>query len=158
MQSLSECLDPNDTEASRIAFFLEELDKLLRNLEQERKEAEEFLKLEDLSSRIKGLEGSTIHIAEPKRKLIYEGYLTIIPSSNQQQLLLSKMSSSTISFASTAETPKLRRRNSAFTISSRKHDRAYVFLFNDLIVCTRVEYKEGYIDSVSYLLRFVGKK
>ncbi|CEI98517.1 hypothetical protein RMCBS344292_12624 [Rhizopus microsporus] len=136
-KSLSECLDPNDTEASRIAFFLEELDKLLRNLEQERKEAEEFLKLEDLSSRIKGLEGSTIHIAEPKRKLIYEGYLTIIPSSNQQQLLLSKMSSSTISFASTAETPKLRRRNSTFTISSRKHDRAYVFLFNDLIVCTR---------------------
>ncbi|KAG1177716.1 hypothetical protein G6F70_006714 [Rhizopus microsporus] len=136
-KSLSECLDPNDTEASRIAFFLEELDKLLRNLEQERKEAEEFLKLEDLSSRIKGLEGSTIHIAEPKRKLIYEGYLTIIPCSNQQQLLLSKMSSSTISFASTAETPKLRRRNSTFNISSRKHDRAYVFLFNDLIVCTR---------------------
>lgn len=113
----------------------------MRCFEKEKKEAEEFIKLEDLSCRIKGLEGSTVHIAEPKRKLIFEGYLTIIPPNNPAQSgTFSRMSSSTISFASTAETPRLKRRNSTFNIALKKQDRAYVFLFNDLIVCTRVCY------------------
>ncbi|KAG0784370.1 hypothetical protein G6F22_008339 [Rhizopus arrhizus] len=137
-KSLAECLESNDREFPQIQLFLTEIDKLLRCFEKEKKEAEEFMKLEDLSCRIKGLEGSTVHIAEPKRKLIFEGYLTIIPPNNPiQSGTFSRMSSSTISFASTAETPRLKRRSSTFNIALKKQDRAYVFLFNDLIVCTR---------------------
>ncbi|CAO3675805.1 unnamed protein product [Rhizopus stolonifer] len=122
-KSLGECLSPYDSEIPRIQHFMEEIEKL------------------NLSCRIKGLEGSTVHIAESKRKLIYEGYLAIIPQSNSPSSF-SRMSSSTISFASTADTPRLRRRNSTFNLSSKKQDRAYVFLFNDLIVCTRERSKK----------------
>ncbi|RCH78926.1 hypothetical protein CU098_003826, partial [Rhizopus stolonifer] len=140
-KSLGECLSPYDSEIPRIQHFMEEIEKLLRCFDKEKKEAEEFMKLEDLSCRIKGLEGSTVHIAESKRKLIYEGYLAIIPQSNSPSSF-SRMSSSTVSFASTADTPRLRRRNSTFNLSSKKQDRAYVFLFNDLIVCTRERSKK----------------
>ncbi|KAI9260170.1 hypothetical protein BY458DRAFT_516784 [Sporodiniella umbellata] len=136
-KSLNDCLLPGDQEIPRIQYFMEEIEKLLRCFDKEKREAEDFMKLEDLACRIKGLEGSTIHIAEPNRKLIYEGYLTIIPPSTQTSASFSKLNTSTISLASNGDTPKLSRRNSTFYVASKKKERAYVFLFNDLIVCTR---------------------
>ncbi|CAO3644955.1 unnamed protein product [Mucor fragilis] len=136
-KSLSECLSDTDGDMENIECFLMEMDVVLRYFEKQKKESEDFIKLEDLASRISGLEGSTVRIAEYGRKLIYEGYLTIIPGT-QQNLASRFDNSSNISFSSAVHPPPLTRRNSSFSLSSaRKQKRTYVFLFNDMIVCTK---------------------
>jgi hypothetical protein len=136
-KSLSECLSDDDGDMENIQSFLLEMDIILRYFEKQKKESEDFIKLEDLAARIKGLEGSTIHIAEYGRRLIYEGYLTIIPGT-QQQIGTRFDDSSRVSFSSSTPTPTLSRRNSTFSLSAKRQQRTYVFLFNDMIVCTRV--------------------
>ncbi|KAG1123723.1 hypothetical protein G6F42_010286 [Rhizopus arrhizus] len=137
-RSLSECLPEADGDIENIECFLMEMDVVLRYFEKQKKESEDFIKLEDLASRISGLEGSTIRIAEYGRKLIYEGYLTIIPGT-QQSLSTRFDDTSNVSFSSAMHPPPLSRRSSSFSLSSaRKQKRTYVFLFNDMIVCTRV--------------------
>ncbi|KAL0140163.1 hypothetical protein V8B55DRAFT_1504756 [Mucor lusitanicus] len=136
-RSLSECLLDTDGDMENIQCFLMEMDVVLRYFEKQKKESEDFIKLEDLASRISGLEGSTVRIAEYGRRLIYEGYLTIIPGT-QQNLTTRFDNSSNVSFSSAVHPPPLSRRSSSFSLSSaRKQKRTYVFLFNDMIVCTR---------------------
>ncbi|KAI8098047.1 uncharacterized protein B0P05DRAFT_460925 [Gilbertella persicaria] len=134
-KSLLECLPTNDGDMHNIQCFLSEMDIILRYFEKQKKESEDFIKLEDLAGRITGLEGSTIRLAEHGRKLIYEGYLTIVP--NTQQQMTTRFDDSDISLSSSIHPPTLSRRNSTFSLASKKQKRAYVFLFNDLIVCTR---------------------
>jgi hypothetical protein len=137
-KSLAECLLPTDGDLASICTFLQEMDVILRYFEKQKKESEDFIKLEDLARRIKGLEGSTIRIAEHGRRLIYEGYLTIVPESDKK-FSSSRLDESAVSFSSSLYPPALSRRNSTFSLSSRKQQkRTYVFLFNDMIVCTRV--------------------
>lgn len=139
-KSLAECLGPTDIFLHDINLFLEEMEVTLRYFEEQKKESEDYLKLEDLACRIKGLEGSTIRIAEPGRRLIYEGYLNIVPTDSS--FTSSRLDESTHSFSSVLHTPTLTRRNSTFSLSAKKSQRTYVFLFNDMIVCTRERYKK----------------
>lgn len=136
-KSLAECLSPIDGDFEEIQMLLLELDVMLRYFEKQKKESEDFIKLEDLACRIKGLEGSTIHIAENGRKLIYEGYLTLVPASDQKYST-ARLDESIVSFSSSLYPPTLSRRNSTFSLSTKRQKRAYVFLFNDMIVCTSV--------------------
>ncbi|KAI9363850.1 Dbl homology domain-containing protein [Pilaira anomala] len=135
-KSLSDCLLPTDGEYNEIQIFLKELDVILRYFEKQKKESEDFLKLEDLACRIKGLEGSTIRLAVHGRKLIYEGYLSLVPASDASTYQSVRLEDSSGSFASSLYKPTLNRKNSSFSLSSKKMKRAYVFLFNDMIVCT----------------------
>ncbi|OBZ91714.1 Intersectin-1, partial [Choanephora cucurbitarum] len=132
-KSLLECLPESDGEVEGIQSFLSEMDVVLRYFEKQKKESEDFIKLEDLAGRISGLEGSTIHLAKHGRKLVYEGYLTIVPKTQQPS---SQLEDSDISLSSSSHSSTLSRRNSTFSITSKKQKKAYVFLFNDLIVCT----------------------
>ncbi|KAI8636452.1 hypothetical protein BD408DRAFT_426118 [Parasitella parasitica] len=142
-KSLSECLSETDDDLQNIECFLMEMDVILRFFEKQKKESEDFIKLEDLGSRISGLEGSTVRIAEYGRRLICEGYLTIIPGTQQSISARFEDSSSNVSFSSTMHPPTLSRKNSAFSLSSsRRQQRHYVFLFNDMIVCTRERNKK----------------
>ncbi|MBM6383978.1 MAG: hypothetical protein JSY10_08280 [Paenibacillus sp.] len=136
-KSLSECLLQSDGEYKEIQGFLVELDVTLRYFEKQKKESEDFLKLEDLACRIKGLEGSTIRLAEHHRKLIYEGYLYLVPVSDPSYPSV-RLEDSSGSFASSVYRPSLTRKSSTFSLASKKMKRAYVFLFNDMIVCTSV--------------------
>lgn len=142
-KSLAECLNDTDSDLNEINLFLEEMDVTLRYFEKQKKESEDFLKLEDLASRIKGLEGSTIHLAEQGRKLIYEGYLNIIPASDFSSSS-SRLDESALSFSNSSSSvyhpPALSRKNSTFSLSAKKSQKTYVFLFNDMIVCTRVKF------------------
>lgn len=137
-KSLSDCLLPTDGEYNQIQIFLKELDVILRYFEKQKKESEDFLKLEDLACRIKGLEGSTIRLAAHGRKLIYEGYLSLVPASDASTYQSVRLEDSSGSFASSLYKPTLNRKNSSFSLSAKKMKRAYVFLFNDMIVCTSV--------------------
>jgi hypothetical protein len=140
-KSLAECLQPTENDLlNDINLFLEEMDVTLRYFEKQKKESEDYLKLEDLASRIKGLEGSTIHIAEPGRKLVYEGYLNIVPTDNSfnSSRLDEPFLSFSTSNSSVYHPPTLSRKNSTFSLSGKKPQKTYVFLFNDMIVCTRV--------------------
>jgi hypothetical protein len=103
-KSLAECLSPMDGDFENINTFLQEMDVVLRYFERQKKESEDFLKLEDLAGRIKGLEGSTIHIAEHGRRLIYEGYLTIVPES-EQKFSSARLDESNVSFSSSLYPP-----------------------------------------------------
>lgn len=155
-KSLSECLSDDDGDMENIQSFLLEMDIILRYFEKQKKESEDFIKLEDLAARIKGLEGSTIHIAEYGRRLIYEGYLTIIPGT-QQQIGTRFDDPSRVSFSSSTITPALSRRNSTFSLSSKRQQRTYVFLFNDMIVCTRVSPTDAHTTR-SLTFTTIGKK
>ncbi|CEP10919.1 hypothetical protein [Parasitella parasitica] len=140
--SFISCLPKTDDDLQNIECFLVEMDVILRYFEKQKKESEDFIKLEDLGSRISGLEGSTIRIAEYGRRLIYEGYLTIIPGT-QQSISAQCEDSSNVSFSSAIQPPALSRKNSAFSLSSsRRHQKHYVFLFNDMIVCTRERHRK----------------
>ncbi|KAI8356160.1 Dbl homology domain-containing protein [Blakeslea trispora] len=132
-RSLLECLTEHDGETEGIQLFLSEMDIVLRLFEKQKKESEDFIKLEDLAGRISGLEGSTIHLAKHGRKLIHEGYLTIVPEAQQSS---APSEDSDQSFSSSVQPTSLSRRNSTFSIASKRQKRVYVFLFNDLIVCT----------------------
>jgi hypothetical protein len=55
-KSLEECLSPKDGKLLEIQLFLQEMDILLRFYEKQKKSSEDHMKLEDLASRIKGLE------------------------------------------------------------------------------------------------------
>lgn len=139
-KSLAECLSSTDSDLANIYTFLQEMDVILRYFEKQKKESEDFIKLEDLARRIKGLEGSTIRIAEHGRRLIYEGYLTIVPESDKM-FPTSRLDESSVSFSSSLYPPALSRRNSTFSLTSRRQQkRTYIFLFNDMIVCTRVSF------------------
>ncbi|KAI8885520.1 hypothetical protein K501DRAFT_331840 [Backusella circina FSU 941] len=78
--------------------------------------------------------GSTIHIAEHGRKLIYEGYLDIVPNSKPSPV---ERIESPLAYLTSSNPTPLRRRSSAFSLNLKRSDKVYVFLFNDLIVCTR---------------------
>jgi hypothetical protein len=55
-----------------IQIFLEEMDIMLRFFEKQKKEAEDFLKLEDLASRIKGLQ---VEKKKRKTKLAIDSFI-----------------------------------------------------------------------------------
>lgn len=157
--SLLECLDANDFRVPELNSFIGELDVILRHFEQQQKDAEDFAKLEDLQRRIKCL--GDYHLAQPGRKLLYEGYLKIhcpdtssctatsssqeTPDLQRRSSITSQRKSSLFRRNSTASsqqaTPSLLRRSSTFSslvTQKKEHKRAYVFLFNDLILFTKV--------------------
>lgn len=154
--SLLDCLEDNDFRVPDIKLLISELDTILNFFNQQQKFAEDFTKLENLEMRIKGLDGCSI--AVPGRKLIHEGFLNIIvPSSSElpDLTLTDDVPSSLVRRGSTysqkptlsrrnstiSQTPSLLRRSSTFSLAPRKKEvRAYVFLFNDLIVFTKVTF------------------
>ncbi|KAI8989455.1 Dbl homology domain-containing protein [Pilobolus umbonatus] len=136
-KSLSDCLPIFHYDKPGVEYTLNALDNMLKYFEEKQEEAETLAKMESLASRIEGLEEKRINLVEPGRRLIYEGYLKLIPTTKKS--LSPIPSDSDISMATSSfNIPALRRKGSSFSIKKKKDFRAYVFLFNNLIICTKV--------------------
>ncbi|KAI9030170.1 Dbl homology domain-containing protein [Phycomyces nitens] len=168
-RQLKECLEPEDPAFWEIQHLETKIDKAIRLIENDKAEAERYHRLEDLNTRISGLDNS-INLLIPGRRLIYEGPLDLLPcSQNPLTDSSNDMYGSSLSFnpcgsvqslyvhrpylqrqnsthSITSPHPNvLKRRNSTFSIKEkRKH--LYVFLFDDLIICTKIRSTTREID------------
>ncbi|KAG0165758.1 hypothetical protein DFQ28_008328 [Apophysomyces sp. BC1034] len=133
-KSLIDCLDIQDVTVKAHFQVLSDIEKVIRKIESQKKEAEDLKRLEDLETRIKGIEG--IQLAVPNRQLVFEGPLVLLPTSQKP---LSIKSSSELSSLHSQPHPNVKR-SSSFSLSPQKKN-IYVFLFNDHILFTKVRSK-----------------
>ncbi|KAG2189135.1 hypothetical protein INT44_004277 [Umbelopsis vinacea] len=160
-RSLLECRQPGSPDHQDIVQLLHEIEAAIASIQNEQAKHEEYQKLEDLEKRIMGLEKiPSFKLAEYGRRLIVEGYLTLVNDSSSEGVSptsvlsfgfngsvesLSTVSSFRTSTATTADSfqrPLLKRRDSSFSISgSSATKEVYAFLFNDLILWTKVKSK-----------------
>ncbi|KAI7902056.1 uncharacterized protein BX663DRAFT_552490 [Cokeromyces recurvatus] len=134
-KSLLRCVPETDYIHEDIQSCLAKLERMLRYFEEKRADEDDYKKLVDLENRIVGLDGSSpVHIAKYGRKLIYEGYLdttTPSPKRYQDHQLSEQIQEALVD----TTTQSLFKRNNRFPRIIRKKQ-VYVFLFNDLVVCT----------------------
>ncbi|OAD71435.1 hypothetical protein PHYBLDRAFT_147932 [Phycomyces blakesleeanus NRRL 1555(-)] len=161
-RQLRECLEPEDSIFWEMQQLETKMDKAIRLIENDKAEAERYHRLEDLTTRISGL--------DPGRRLIHEGPLDLLPcSQNPLTDSSNDIYGSSISFnpcgsvqslyvhrpylqrqssAQSITSPHpnvLKRRNSTFSIKEKKKH-LYVFLFDDLIICTKIRSTSREID------------
>ncbi|KAL0076375.1 Dbl homology domain-containing protein, partial [Phycomyces blakesleeanus] len=146
-RQLRECLEPEDSIFWEMQQLETKMDKAIRLIENDKAEAERYHRLEDLTTRISGLDTS-INLLKPGRRLIHEGPLDLLPcSQNPLTDSSNDIYGSSISAQSiTSPHPNvLKRRNSTFSIKEKKKH-LYVFLFDDLIICTKIRSTSREID------------
>lgn len=112
---------------------------MIQRIEEDKKENDDFSKLRALVSRINGFPNSVFHA---KRKLLYEGYLTLVPFSFHAPLMrMNTPFAGGTPYIYAPHPNVIPRRNTSLSlgrIASRKI-LLYVFLFDDIILlCTKV--------------------
>ncbi|CAO3629560.1 unnamed protein product [Cunninghamella echinulata] len=152
-KSLSETLSIEEPSYNEHMYTLNELEATIRKIEQDKQENEDLRKLQDLVSRITGINENII---ETGRHLIYEGYLTLIPSI--QPPIVRSITTDTLGSQSYTYTPHPnlpRSRSNSFSLISSKKT-VYIFLFNDVIICTKVRSKTRVKDNYVKLGNYYG--
>ncbi|KAI8089246.1 Dbl homology domain-containing protein [Halteromyces radiatus] len=137
-QSLSDSLSNNDVDRINHLRTLHELKSAIRKIEMDKKESEDMRKLEDLAARISGLSGNLVSSG---RRLVYEGYLTLVPS--LEAPLMRSVTTDALGGQQYTYAPHPnvgQPRSNSFSLGSSKKS-IYVFLFNDVILCTKVRSK-----------------
>ncbi|KAI8328183.1 Dbl homology domain-containing protein [Chlamydoabsidia padenii] len=138
-KSLSEALPAKDPGRIDHLRTLHELKSVIHRIELDKKEYEDFGKLEDLASRITGFSGA---LAQKNRRLIYEGHLTLLPHHLQRSITKDALGSQQYTYLPST----LTRSFSSSSLSSthtniNTPNKLYVFLFNDMILCTKIRSK-----------------
>ncbi|KAI8068725.1 Dbl homology domain-containing protein [Gongronella butleri] len=137
-KGLSDSLPTRDPRRLAHLRTLHELELAIRQIEKDKKDHEDRRKLEDLAGRIKGLKMS---LSTPGRKLVHEGFLTLVPQT--QAPMVRSVTTDALGTQQYSYTPFPNvnvRRSHTFSWSPQKKQ-VYVFLFNDVILCTKVRTK-----------------
>ncbi|ORX51664.1 Dbl homology domain-containing protein [Hesseltinella vesiculosa] len=137
-KGLSDSLPTRDPRRLAHLRTLHELELAIRQIEKDKKEHEDHRKLEDLAGRIDGMKTC---LNEPGRRLIHEGYLTMVPKTQApmiRSVTTDALGSQQYTYA--AFTNATLRKSHTFSWSSQTKQ-LYVFLFNDMILCTKVRSK-----------------
>ncbi|KAI7860496.1 Dbl homology domain-containing protein [Circinella umbellata] len=130
LKSQIECFEENDEAIQQHIQCMSEMDATIRSIEEYKNQTEQASRLNDLSERIRNLQELGIQLNLPHRRLVHEGPLVLIP--------LSSESGSSGSFA-----PPQRSfsESSRHFFTKQKKQPLYVFLFNDLILFTKIRTK-----------------
>ncbi|KAI9306807.1 Dbl homology domain-containing protein [Cunninghamella echinulata] len=152
-KSLSETLSTEEPSYNEHVYTLNELESTIRKIEQDKQENEDLRKLQDLVSRITGINENII---ETGRHLVYEGYLSLVPSI--QAPIVRSITTDTLGSQSYTYTPHPnlpRSRSNSFSLIPSKKT-VYIFLFNDVIICTKVRSKTRVKDNYVKLGDYYG--
>ncbi|CAO3588876.1 unnamed protein product [Absidia cylindrospora] len=146
-KSLSDSLPHSDPDRITHLRTLHELKLVIQRIEVDKKESEDDRKLEDLASRIRGMPGK---LTTPGRRLIYEGYLTLVPSIQvplMRSVTKDALGGQHYTYAPHPNVAPTRSHSfSSSTTSASNKKRLYVFLFNDMILCTKVRSKTRIVE------------
>ncbi|ORZ12408.1 hypothetical protein BCR42DRAFT_420552 [Absidia repens] len=146
-KSLSDSLPHSDPDRVTHLRTLHELKLVIQRIEVDKKESEDDRKLEDLALRIRGIPGK---LATPGRRLIYEGYLTLVPSLQvplMRSVTKDALGGQHYTYAPHPNVAPTRSHSfSSSTTSASNKKRLYVFLFNDMILCTKVRSKTRVVE------------
>ncbi|KAI8393704.1 Dbl homology domain-containing protein [Radiomyces spectabilis] len=128
------CFSAEDTLLADHKLFLIEIESIIRSIEKDTKDINEHKKLQELATRIQGLEQYGINLTESGRRLVHEGYLTYLPTA-QTPLTIP-------SWPDDEDKPPIDKPHPNAVMQRKlgsKRKRVYVFLFNDMILCTSTQ-------------------
>ncbi|KAI8148290.1 Dbl homology domain-containing protein [Fennellomyces sp. T-0311] len=125
LKSQIECFEENDVAIQQHVQCMSEMDMVIRNIEDYKNQMEQAFRLSDLGERIRNLQEMGIQLNQPHRRLIHEGPLILHPSPQDPNVAPQR------SFS----------KSSRQIFYKQKQKPLYVFLFNDLILFTKIRSK-----------------
>ncbi|KAI9490777.1 Dbl homology domain-containing protein [Zychaea mexicana] len=136
------CFEENDGAIHQHVQCMSEMDAAIRSIEEYKIQAEQSLRLSDLGERIRNLKEIGIQLNQPHRRLVHEGPLILVPSLSSSSSSSSSPTSSSSGKAAAYLAPQRSFSESSKQLfSKQKKQHVYVFLFNDLILFTKIRTK-----------------
>ncbi|KAI9264854.1 hypothetical protein BDA99DRAFT_604204 [Phascolomyces articulosus] len=138
VQSQIECFEENDEAIHQHIQCMREMDAVIRSIEEYKIQTERSFRLIDLNERIRSLQEMGIRLNQPHRRLVHEGPLMLVPVPTSEQSSTTVTSTKKKSFV-----PPQRSfsESSKQFFAKQKKQLLYAFLFNDLVLFTKIRTK-----------------